>query len=217
MPLAGPWFATPRPWSQPAWLALHDAFVARAKQGKIDVLFIGDSITAFFPDRGKNAWERMIAPLGEVADFAISGDRTQFVLWRILHGELDGTNARTVVIMIGTNNLASATAEGVARGVDAIVAAVREKLPNAVVILNAILPRGTPDDPLRAKAAEVNARIAALVDGVHVRWLDAGPGFLDAGGRIPSELMPDGLHPSSAGYEIWATALRPVLLDALSK
>jgi lysophospholipase L1-like esterase len=214
---AGPWIPAPRPWSTAKWLAEHDAFVARARNGGIDVLFIGDSITANFTTRGKDVWAREIAPLGTVADFGISGDRTQFVLWRAQNGELDGTGARVVVLMIGTNNLASATPESIARGVAAIVDTVREKLPNATVVLNALLPRGAPADPLRAKTADVNARLAALADGVHVRWLDAGAAFVGAGGTISAVLMPDKLHPSAAGYDVWATALRPVLLDALSK
>ncbi|HYW54197.1 MAG TPA: GDSL-type esterase/lipase family protein [Dongiaceae bacterium] len=217
VPAAGPWIAAPRPWSTAKWLAQHDAYVARAREGGIDVLFLGDSITENFATRGKDAWDRDIAPLGTVADFGISGDRTQFVLWRALNGELDGSGARVVVLMIGTNNLASATPENVARGVGAIVDAVRAKLPGATVILNALLPRGAPGDPVRAKTADVNARIARLADGVHVRWLDASAGFVGADGTIPAELMPDELHPSAAGYDVWASALRPVLLDALSK
>ncbi len=214
---AGPWIAAPRPWNQAAWYAQHDAYAARARQGNIDVLFLGDSITEYFATRGKDVWDRAIAPLGSVVDFGISGDRTQFVLWRVQNGELDGANARVVVLMIGTNNLASATPENIAHGVGAIVGTVRAKLPNAIVVLNALLPRGTPDDPLRAKAAAVNALIAPLADGVHVRWLDAGAGFVGADGTIPAVLMPDKLHPSAAGYDVWAAALRPVLLDALSK
>jgi lysophospholipase L1-like esterase len=215
--LGGPAVAAPRPWNQAPWLADHERFVARAEQGGIDVLFLGDSITAFFPTRGAPAWERAIAPLGTVVDFGISGDRTQFILWRVEHGELNGCGARVVVLMAGTNNLAAATPEAVASGIAALVAAVRTRLPDAVVVLNAILPRGAPADPLRARAADVNARIAALADGVHVRWLDASPGFLAPDGTIPAALMPDGLHPSAAGYEVWATALRPVVVEALAR
>jgi lysophospholipase L1-like esterase len=208
--------AAPRPWGTAAWTVQHDAFVTRAQQGNVDVLFIGDSITAFFLSRAPEVWNREIVPLGNVVDFGIEGDRTQFVLWRVRNGELDGTNARVVVLMIGTNNLASATPEDVARGVAAIVGVIRAKLPNAVIVLNALLPRGTPDDPVRAKLADVNARIAALADGAHVRWLDAGPGFVYTDGTIDATLMPDKLHPSPEGYEVWAAMLRPVLTDLLA-
>lgn len=216
-PEAGPWIGVPRPWATPQFLAQHDAFVARARQGGIDVLFLGDSITENFATRGQAVWDREIVPLGNVVDFGIGGDRTQFVLWRAQHGELAGSGARVVVLMVGTNNLASATPENIARGVSAIVDTVRAALPGTTIVVNALLPRGGRDDPLRAKLADVNARLAALADGKRVRWLDAGPGFLDAGGEPQPELMPDKLHPSAAGYEIWAAALRPVLLDALSK
>jgi lysophospholipase L1-like esterase len=215
-PAAAPWIAAPRPWSQATWLAEHDDFVAQAQHGPYDVVFLGDSITAFFATRGATAWERDITPLGAVADFGIEGDRTQFVLWRVLHGELEPTNARVVVLMVGTNNLATATPENVARGVGAIVDAVHAALPHAIVILNAILPRGAKDAPARAATAEVNARIATLADGTSVRWVDATSAFLTADGTIGPALMPDALHPSAAGYDAWSAALRPALAAALA-
>ncbi|MEO7039093.1 MAG: GDSL-type esterase/lipase family protein [Candidatus Elarobacter sp.] len=217
-PLAGAWIASPRPGAHTAaWRARHADFVARARRGRIDVLFLGDSIADFFPKRGKDVWDREITTLGNVVDFGISGDRTQWLLWRVRNGELDGSGARVVVLMIGTNNLGAATPANVARGVAAIVETIRAKVPDATVVLNAILPRGNPHDPVRAKLDATNALLAPLADGTHVRWLDAGSGFVDGAGRISRALMPDLLHPSNDGYEIWATELRPVLLDALSK
>lgn len=198
-------------------MAQHDAFVARARQGNVDVLFIGDSITAFFEQRAPDVWNTDIAPLGNVVNFGIEGDRTQFLLWRVLHGELDGTNARVVVLMIGTNNLATATPANVTRGVAAIVDTVRAKLPDAVVVLNALLPRGKPGDAVRAKLADVNARLAALADGDRVRWVDPGAAFVDSSGAIQLDLMPDRLHPSPLGYEVWASALRPLLGELLAR
>lgn len=216
-PRAGAWIPTPRPWGAQEWILRHDAFVARAKQGGIDVLFLGDSITDFFTTRGVDAWQHQVETLGTAVDFGISGDRTQWLLWRVDHGELQGCGAKVVVLMIGTNNLGATTPENVARGIAGVLAAVRKRLPHAIVILNALLPRGTPDDPLRLKLAAVNGLIRPLADGEHVWWLDAGSGFLAPDGSIPTSLMPDGLHPSERGYEIWAAALRPVLDEALSK
>src|SRR5260370_35877996 len=98
-PLAGAWVPEPRPRSRQTWLTRHGAFVARAQAGPIDVLFLGDSISDYFPTRGADVWQHEIEPLGSVADFGIEGDRTQFLLWRVQHGELDGTSARVVVLM----------------------------------------------------------------------------------------------------------------------
>ena len=85
------------------WVARHEGFVAQAKQGGIDILFMGDSITDFWRNRGSNVWNQYYAPR-HAANFGISGDRTQHVLWRMDNGELDGIKPKVVVLMIGTNN-----------------------------------------------------------------------------------------------------------------
>jgi lysophospholipase L1-like esterase len=196
---------------------MHARYLARARRGGIDIVFLGDSITEAFATVGRDAWQQHIAPLGSAVNFGIGGDRTEFVLWRVRNGELDGTNARVVVVMIGTNNLETSSPADIARGVAAVVTSVRAKLPHAIVVLNALLPRGAPNDPLHSRLARANALIAHLADGRHVRWVDAGPRFLDAHGAIASGLSLDLLHPSAAGYAIWGTALDPVLRGALAK
>src|SRR5207237_9418968 len=103
------------------------------------------------------------------ANFGISGDRTQHVLWRINNGELDGIKPKVTVIMIGTNNMGSDSADAIAQGIENIVKVVREKTGSKVLLLG-IFPRGAdPADPkvkdLRAKIETVNARIAKLDDG----------------------------------------------------
>jgi beta-glucosidase len=215
--LRAPWIAAQRPWGTDRWLARHRFNVARAEAGGVDVLFLGDSIVEFFATRAPSVWSEFAAPFGDVANFGMEGDRTQWLLWRIEHGEVAPSGARVVVLSVGTNNLETASVDAVVRGIEADLAAVRARLPSASVILCGLLPRGTPGSPMRAKAAAVNARIEALADGEHVRWLNAGARFLDAEGRIPPALMADALHPTPAGYEVWANALRPLVAAALSK
>lgn len=149
-------------------------------------------------------------------------DRTQNVLWRIRQGELDGLDPRWVVLHIGTNNLtgtaqsrASTPAE-TAQGVEAVVAEVRQRLPNSKLILMAIMPRGhRPDSPQRAPIAETNRLLAARFAGdPAVRLVDIGPQMLQPDGALPEALMPDGTHPSEAGYRIWAQALRAAGITA---
>ena len=211
-PAAGPWIPAERPWSTAAWLERHDGFVARSAAGSVDVLYLGDSITDYFATRAPDVFAATNAGVGTVANYGIEGDRTQFVLWRIEHGELDGISPRVVVLLIGTNNLASATPIGVAHGITAIVTELRRRLPHTTIVLNAIFPRGVDDqDPLRIESSAVNALIAPLADTPHVRWLDAGPAFLDGDGKLRRDLFPDALHPSPAGYAVWSSALRPLL------
>lgn len=210
------------------WLRRHESFVALAKQGGVDVLFLGDSITDFWrnsdPNRGgKPVWDEHFAPL-KAANFGISADRTQNVLWRLENGELDGIAPKVVVLMIGTNNTGferdnvtprNTPAETIA-GVTAVVKTLRTKLPATKVLLMAIFPRGEkPDYPQRAQINEINAAIAKLDDGRNVRYLDIGPKFLTADGTLPREIMPDLLHPGVKGYEIWAAAIKQPLAQML--
>ena len=200
------------------WVSRHEGFVAQAKQGAIDILFMGDSITDFWRNRGSNVWNKYYAPR-HAANFGISGDRTQHVLWRMDHGELDGIHPKVVVLMIGTNNTGKERNSNTIRntvpetiaGVQAVVADLREKLPDSKILLLAIFPRGTLDDPQRAQVALINTVIAKLDDGKMIRYLDIGSKFLEADGTLPTDIMPDLLHPNERGYQIWADAMNPTL------
>jgi len=200
------------------WLARHEAFVRQAQQGGINVLFLGDSITDFWRTRGSNVWNRYYAPL-HAANFGISGDRTQHLLWRIDHGELDGIHPKVVVLMIGTNNTGKErdgqtirnTVPEVIQGIQAVVADIRSKLPESKILLLGIFPRGHLEDPQRAQVAVINTVIAKLDDGRRVHYLDLTPRFLEPDGSLSRAVMPDLLHPSERGYEIWAEAMQPTL------
>lgn len=211
-----------------AWVKRHEGFVEIARQGGVDVLFLGDSITDFWRRDdpkigGKKIWEAQFAPL-RAANFGISGDRTQHVLWRLENGELEGIKPKVVVLMIGTNNIGlerdkatvrNTTPEVVA-GVTAVVNTLRTKLPSAKILLLAIFPRGENlEDPNRRQVNEVNRSLAKLGDGKNVRFLDLGPKFLAPDGTLPKDIMPDLLHPGEKGYEIWAAAIKEPLAAML--
>ncbi len=207
------------------WMKRHEGFLAEARQGGIEVLFLGDSITDFWRDakRGRAIWDREFAPI-HAANFGISADRTQHLLWRIENGELDGLHPKVVVLMIGTNNTGlerdnvtprNTPAEAI-EGVKAVVSEIRKRLPESKLLLLAVFPRGaTPDYPQRAQIKTVNDAIQKLADGKRVRFLDLGPKFLEPDGTLSAEVMPDFLHPSTKGYEIWAANMKPVLLEML--
>jgi lysophospholipase L1-like esterase len=203
---------------QPQFMKQHEAFVEIAKKGDVDVLFLGDSITAGWRGNGSEVWAKNFAPL-KAANFGIGGDRTQHVLWRILNGELNGIQPRVAVLMIGTNNTSSRDpAADIAEGVTTIVKTIREKSPTTKVLLLAVFPRGEKiPNPGNDILTEVNKTIAKLDDGKNVRFLDIGPKFLGSDGQLPKEIMPDYLHLSPKGYEIWAEAIRPLLNEMLGK
>jgi beta-glucosidase len=197
-----------------AWRDLHNQFVKRAKQGNVDLLFLGDSITQGWHDN--DVWSRYYAPR-HPANFGIGGDRTQHVLWRIQNGELDGIEPKVVVLMIGTNNASSATAEEIAQGVSAIVRDLRQRLPKSRILLLGVFPRSPKPDATREKLQAVNAKIAGLDNSSHIKFLDIGKAFLNDDGTISPEIMPDHLHLSRKGYRIWAEAMEPTLWSMLDE
>jgi lysophospholipase L1-like esterase len=200
------------------WQELHHAFVERARQGDVDVLFLGDSITEAWSGPGKEMWHQRFELL-KAANFGIGGDRTEHVLWRLQKGkELKGIEPRAVVLMIGTNNIRDGTAKQIAEGITAIVEELRRQLPRAQILLLGVFPRSPKaDDPVRAKIKEINQRIEKLDDGKYVHYLDIGDKFLASDGSLTKEIMPDYLHLSRKGYQIWADAIQAKLEYMLKK
>jgi len=186
----------------------------KRRQQPMDLLFIGDSITEAW-SRAPQVWREHYAPLS-AANFGIAGDRTEHVLWRIDHGELDGIHPKVVVLMIGTNNVARHSAQQIASGITKIVQQIHTRLPESKLLLLGVFPRGAKATSAdRAKLAEVNKLIAPLADGKQTRYLEIWKEFLADDGSIPEEIMPDALHPSPKGYQIWADTMQPVLDELL--
>jgi lysophospholipase L1-like esterase len=178
-------------------------------------LFLGDSITDGWRGGGKTVWEKNFAPL-KAANFGIGGDRTEHVLWRLQHGELDGIKPKLAVLMIGTNNLGANQDVEIADGIKAIVDELHKQTPETKLLLLGIFPRGMKaDDPARGRIKHINSIIAKLDDGQTVKYLDIGDKFLEADGSLPKSVMPDALHPNAKGYEIWAEAIAPTVQEML--
>jgi lysophospholipase L1-like esterase len=204
LPALGP-ATEPRPRDD----ARHQSFLEVAKAGNIDLLFVGDSITDWWrqEQRGLSVWNETFAPL-RAANFGIAGDTTQGVLWRMQNGELDGFKAKLIVLMLGTNNINRNPNADIAQGDRAILDEFRKRQPQAKVLLLGVFPRGAaPDNPFRASIKEINGHLAALADNRQVFYMDIGDKFLAADGTLPVDIMPDGLHPNTQGYRIWADAI----------
>jgi lysophospholipase L1-like esterase len=188
----------------------HLGFVEIAQRGEIDLLLHGDSITDWWVqnDAQKAVFDKYFAAY-RTANFAISGDTTQGVLWGLRNGEGQGFQPKAVMLMIGTNNSGAYTGPEIAEGVGAVVLELRRNFPNAKILLLAIFPRGMPGDPVRDKIAEANRIISRLDDQQHVFYLDIGAKFLDEKGVfLPDAFRPDNLHPLAKGYEIWGEAVK---------
>ena len=208
----------PRPGQ---WIQQHEKFLERARKGPVDLLFLGDSITAGWTG-ARDVWSRYYAPR-QAANFGIGGDRTQHILWRLDNGEVDSIKPKVVVLMIGTNNTGSNSEAEIADGVRAILDRLHTKLPTAKVLLLGVFPRGSSRDkavpavPADPRIARINARLAAFDDDKTVKYLDIGVAFLDDAGKVSRTNMPDLLHLTPASYQIWAEAMEPTLWKMLDE
>ncbi len=181
---------------------------ASRKQPKIDLIFDGDSITDHWTTVGKDLWEKHYAPLNAF-DFAISGDRTENVLWRLQNGQVDGLHPKLVVLMIGTNNLSANTPEQIAGGIKADIDEYLKLCPDTTILLEGVFPRAPKaDDTARAKIKAINQTISGFADGKKVLYIDFGDKFLQPDGTLSPDIMPDFLHPSAKGYQIWVDAIQ---------
>lgn len=201
------------------WVGRHEGFLAIAKKGNVDVLLLGDSITDAW--RGKGAeptFKKYFVPL-KTANFGIGGDRTEHVLWRLQNGELEGIDPKVIMLMIGTNNSGANSAEQIADGVTAIVKEIHKQKPNTKVLLLGVFPRAPKaDNPVRGKIAKINEIISKLDDGGKtVKYMDIGKKFLKDDGELTKDIMPDYLHLSQKGYEIWGDAVIPTIHSMLGR
>jgi lysophospholipase L1-like esterase len=186
----------------------------RAKQGNINVLFIGDSITALWnkKDVGLDVWNEYFEPLG-AAQFGVSGDKTQEILWRLSEGgELENVNPQVIVYLGGVNNIFSGeTSDNVVGGIKATLDYLQKRLPESKIILLGLLPTGfTPGNNIQVKNDAVNKKISKFADNKNIFYLDLGSNFLNADKSLKKEAFnADGVHPCTQGYEIFATNLKP--------
>ena len=209
------------------WWARHRDVLAAAKTADPQVVLIGDSITHFWGGEpkanhvnGPKAWAAAFDTY-RVLNLGFGWDRTQNVLWRLDHGELDGLHPHAIVLHIGTNNTSGTpnarqnTPEEIADGIRAILIRVRSKAPEARIILMAVFPREEkPDNPRRAQIAGINKLIAEFGKTPGITFVDIGPKLVRPDGTLPRDMMSDFCHPTDKGYQVWADALAPLLADA---
>jgi lysophospholipase L1-like esterase len=204
------------------FLKRHEGFLKdlAAKNGKVGVLFVGDSITDGWrggpPRGGKEVFEKNYGRMDPL-NIGIGGDRTQHVIWRLQNGEVAGIAPKVTMLMIGTNNLGGNTNEEIVDGIKGCVKEIQKQMPSTKVLLLGVFPRGEKaDNPARARIKAINEQIAKLDDGGKtVRYLDIGDKFLEPDGTLPKSIMPDALHPNKKGYEIWTEAVKGPITEML--
>jgi lysophospholipase L1-like esterase len=205
-------------------MTAHAQLVEKARQGRIDVYFEGDSIVRRwgaldYPELLAN-WRTNFFGWN-AANFGWGADRTENILWRLENGELDGVDPRIIVLLAGTNNVGTEPRDeqvvaGIARGIKAIIDICRQRAPTATIVLTAIFPRND-NIAVMPTINRINEKLSGLADGNGVRFLTINDRLADSGGRLFEGVMNarDGLHPTVTGYQIWADALKPIFRELL--
>jgi (4-O-methyl)-D-glucuronate---lignin esterase len=212
----------PTPRSDKNSLMAHADLLEKARKGRIDVYFIGDSITrrwgtsdeqykTFFDNWRQNffGWN--------AANFGWGADRMQNILWRLNNGELDNVNPRIIVVLAGTNNVGKQSPQGdedprvadITTGIKAVLNVCQRKAPRATIVLMGITPRND-NIAVMPIINRVNHNIARLGDGKKIRYLNINDKLADKDGKFLDGMTTDGLHLDVKGYQVWADALKPI-------
>jgi platelet-activating factor acetylhydrolase IB subunit beta/gamma len=202
-----------------SWLKLHEAHVKTVQENKgpVDVLLVGDSITIQWGE----SWKKHFPDLKAV-NIGIGGDKTENVLWRLDHGGVEGLEPKAIVLMIGNNNMFFTPETGVeaaAKGIEMCVKNLREKFPNAPLVLAKILPAHAPGVRFYEDIKLTNAALDALKleSDTKVRVIDLWSDFTNADGSQKKDLFTsDNIHLSPAGYAVYAARLKPLLESMLA-
>jgi lysophospholipase L1-like esterase len=216
----------PTPRTDSNSMIAHRQLLAKRTQGKIDVYFMGNSITrrwgaTDYPDFLAN-WKQNFFGWN-AANFGWGADRVEHMLWRIENGELDDVNPKIIVIDAGTNNVGSQPGgdekvADITRGLRALVDLSRRKAPNATIVLTGIFPRNDNRSAPLAVVSEINRineNLARMADGKSIRYVNVNEKLADKDGKLFDGMTVDALHLSLKGYQIWADALVPIFTEIL--
>lgn len=205
------------------WHARHEEVLRMGQEGgDFDVVMIGNSITHFWSGepkdnwhRGDDSWKKLFGKL-RVLNMGFGWDRTENLLWRLNHGELDGYKARKIVLMIGTNDISAYPKDpsAVVEDVMQVVKAIRQRQPEAEIYVQAIYPRRSALETVKAVNAGIQMELQALRNAdAKLHFIDPGRVLLDETGEgIREELYTgDGLHPGEKGYRLIGEKLKGYL------
>lgn len=174
----------------------HQEHIAKYGGKQVKTLLLGDSMF----ERLKYHWPENPS----ICNAGVGGDKTQNVLWRLEAGLLKEVTAEKIILMIGTNNLESDSAENICEGITAIIDRIKEDSPSSELVVLGILPRN--DSPSNKKMKKISETLQAvnkwLSTNLDVSYYDHSELF---SGK--SELYDDHVHLNETGYKVWSEAL----------
>lgn len=212
------------------WRARFEAKQQELRSRRVDLIFLGDSITQDFETGGPPEWRNSAAVwqrfYGDrhAVNLGFKGDATSHLLWRVQNGEADGIAPKAAVILIGANNLGRLrwSAPDTVAGIEAIIRQLRQRLPNTRPLLLGVLPSERSAWATET-TLDINRALAARFgQSDDVAYQDVSHVFMKDG-RLNRDLFYDPrltppeppLHPSAEGHALMAAAIEPKLAALL--
>ena len=222
------------------WRIRHQDKLAELRSGRVDLLWLGDSITQDWEKRGPPDWQDF-APVWQhfygdrhAVNLGFRGDNTGHLLWRMQNGELDGIRPKAAVVLIGANNLGRVhwNAPQTVAGIVAVVDALHRRTPGTHVLLLGILPSvrskyvtktsGAVNRDLALRYAPGNEAGADEAGTGRVVFMDLASLFLRDGQVDRTQFYDDlldppdpPLHPTAQAQARMAEAIEPTLAAML--
>lgn len=207
------------------WYSQFEAINKIGQERQVDFVLLGNSITQGWGGEGRSVWspvpelwDSLFKPLN-AANFGISGDRTQHVLWRVQNGNFDKIKPKVIALEIGVNNFKDHTGKEISDGIHSIVRALLKKVPAAKIVLFGPLPTGSGNkDPNRLKYKQIHQIIRGLDNRKSIFYLNMDKHFINPDGTLTEGLLStDGIHLTADGYRMWADVMLPEARRLLGK
>src|SRR5262245_35415731 len=209
----------------PALARYHDAngTITTSSKDEARVVFMGDSITDSWDDPKFGGF----FPGKPYIDRGISGQTTPQMLVRF-RADVIALHPKVVVILAGTNDLASNTGPTTVAAIEDNLTSMAElaKANSIKVVLASILPvsdyeqrdgkqivRTAQRPPEKIK--ELNDWMRSYASQNKLTYLDYYSAMIDDKGFLKDELSEDGLHPNAKGYTIMAPLAEAAIARAL--
>jgi lysophospholipase L1-like esterase len=216
----------------PWWRARHEAKLSETLNRRIDLVWLGDSITQDWELNGPEDW-RMFAPAWQrfygdrnALNLGFGGDTTAHLLWRMQNGELQGIQPKAAIILIGANNMGRVRwdAPQTVAGIEAVIAECRKRIPGAKLLLLSVLPSIRSKYVTRTTEL-INHDLAARYGGgavAGVTYMDATRLFMKDGQVDRTQFFDDQLtppnpplHPTAQAQARLAEAIEPTVAAML--
>jgi lysophospholipase L1-like esterase len=199
------------------WNRQCESRVLAVAHKRVDIMFIGDSITQNWTSadwgdefRGRLVWAENYAAKFAL-NFGVGADKTQNVLWRMDTMGIKDLHPKVIVLLIGVNNY-QYSPQQIADGTKTILTKVQTFYPGSKTILVSILPNRLAYET----TIKANALTRSFADGKNVFYLDLFSLFVPDGDNWVG-MGADHLHPNEVGYRLWADAMRPLLTRLLAE